>query len=328
MYLSLLSKIAPILVLVFWSVSNLSAQHNNVHVHDPVAIKSGGKYYIYCTGKNISQFQSTDMKNWERMAPVFKETPQWAMDSVPGFRGHIWAPDVFEKDRTFYLYYSISTFGKNKSYIGVATNKNLDHESNDYEWVDHGMVVQSIPGKTNWNAIDPNIIQDEDGTCWMSFGSFWGGLQLVKLSDDLLSIAQPEEWHTIASRERATTGENGAIEAPFIVKRGDLYYLFASFDFCCRGAKSTYKVAVGRANDVTGPYLDKDGRSMAKGGGTIFLKGNEKWHGVGHNSFYNFDGQDYIIYHGYDAEQNGAALLKITEVSWENDWPVLKENIY
>ena len=313
-------------------VGTIHAQ-NKIHVHDPVVTQSNGKYYLYCTGRKISQFVSSDLQNWERRWPVFKEAPQWAVDEVPGFRDHIWAPDIIKKDSTFYLFYSISTFGKNRSCIGVATNKNLDPDSEDYNWVDHGKVIESNPGRDNWNAIDPNIIQDDEGTYWMAFGSFWDGLKLVKMSDDLLSIAQPQEWHSIARRPRDFDQKerdpgNGAIEAPFIVKRGNYYYLFASFDLCCRGEKSTYKVVVGRSNDVTGPYLDKDGISMQQGGGTIFAQGDENWYGVGHNSFYNFDGQDYIFYHGYDAHQNGAPVLRINKVSWQNDWPVLGENIY
>lgn len=331
MSLSLFIKRIPVFILLFL-FTNIYSQ-NKINVHDPVVMKSNGKYHLYCTGHKISQFISTDLQNWERIRPVFKEVPQWAVESVPGFKDHIWAPDIFEKDGTFYLFYSISTFAKNRSCIGVATNKNLDSESDDYEWVDHGSVIESVPGRDNWNAIDPNIIEDDEGNFWMSFGSFWGGLKLVKLNDDLLSIAEPQEWHSVARRDRdfalsARNPGNGAIEAPFIVKRGDFYYLFASFDLCCRGAKSTYKVAVGRSNDITGPYLDKDGTAMFNGGGTILLQGDENWYGVGHNSFYNFDNQDYIFYHGYDANQNGAPVLRINKVGWKNGWPVIEENIY
>ena len=48
-----------------------------------------------------------------------------------------------------------------------------------------------------------------------------------------------------------------AIEAPFIVHRGGYFYLFTSFDLCCRGIKSTYRTVVGRAKSITGPYVDQ-----------------------------------------------------------------------
>jgi arabinan endo-1,5-alpha-L-arabinosidase len=43
-------------------------------------------------------------------------------------------------------------------------------------------------------------------------------------------------------------------------KRGGWYYLYVSFDACCAGADSTYKMATGRSRTVTGPYLDKGRR--------------------------------------------------------------------
>jgi hypothetical protein len=44
------------------------------------------------------------------------------------------------------------------------------------------------------------------------------------------------------------------------VERDGWFYLFASFDFCCRGADSTYYTVVGRSKAVAGPYVDRDGK--------------------------------------------------------------------
>ena len=41
---------------------------------------------------------------------------------IANFGGHLWAPDVYEKNGKFYLYYSVSAFGKNTSAIGVTVN--------------------------------------------------------------------------------------------------------------------------------------------------------------------------------------------------------------
>src|SRR6478735_5839411 len=156
-----------------------------IPVHDPVIIRQDSTYYIFCTGFGISVLSSTDMKNWKKEKPVFSAAPQWAVKEIPGFRGHIWAPDIIHHNGQYYLYYSVSAFGKNTSAIGVATNKTLDPSSKDFRWIDHGRVIQSYPGKTNWNAIDPNIIKDENGTAYMVFGSFWDGLKMVRLTNDL-----------------------------------------------------------------------------------------------------------------------------------------------
>lgn len=307
-------------------------------VHDPVMIKQKDTYYLFCTGFGISVFSSKDMKSWRKEKPVFDKAPEWAVALIPSFKGHIWAPDISFHNGLYYLYYSVSAFGKNTSCIGVVVNKTLDSASSHFKWVDHGKVIQSIPGKTAWNAIDPNLITDEAGTPYLSFGSFWEGLKLVKLKKDRLRIDQQiDNLPTIASRKKDASQENpptvegaptdaggNAIEAPFIVKKGIYYYLFASIDYCCKGVNSTYKMIAGRSKEVKGPYLDKHGLPLNKSGGTLVLEGDSEWFGVGHNSVYTFDGKDYLVFHGYDAKDNGRSKLRIEELTWDKGgWPVV-----
>tara|TARA_R110000751_G_scaffold226549_4_gene328476 strand:- start:337 stop:1296 length:960 start_codon:yes stop_codon:yes gene_type:complete len=298
-------------LLVF---NSLFAQ--DIRVHDPVAIKQGDTYYLFCTGRGISVFSSPDLKNWEKEPQVFSEEPVWADDVSADFNNHIWAPDITFHNGQYYLYYSVSAFAKNTSAIGLTINTTLDADDPNYKWEDQGIVIQSVPNRDLWNAIDPNLIFDENDTPYLAFGSFWEGLKMVKLSDDLMSIAQPQEWHTIARRERsfdladANPGD-AALEAPFIFKKGNWYYQFLSWDLCCRGENSTYKVVVGRSKSATGPYIDKDGVALNNGGGTLIIEGNDNWYGAGHNSTYTFDGKDYIIFHAYDANDNGAPKKKL-----------------
>jgi arabinan endo-1,5-alpha-L-arabinosidase len=300
-------------------------------VHDPVMIKQGNKYYIFCTGNGISVFSSTDLKLWRREMPVFFKTPGWVVKMIPSYKGNsIWAPDISFHNGKYCLYYAVSVFGKNTSCIGLAVNKTLDSASADYKWEDMGKVIQSVPGRDMWNAIDPNLVFDENNIPWLAFGSFWEGIKLVKLKDDLTSISQPEEWYTVASRPRDfktpdTSAGNAAIEAPFIFKKEKYYYLFVSRDYCCRGDRSDYKVVVGRSEKVMGPYVDKNGIDLVKNGGTLVVQGdNKEWYGAGHNSAYTFDGKDYLIYHGYDAKDRGRSKLIINEIKWVDGWPEIK----
>lgn len=303
----------------------------DVPAHDPVMIKDGDTYYLFTTGHGISVWSSKDMKSWKREEPVFKEAPTWALDVAADFKNHIWAPDIILHEGTYYLYYSVSSFAKNTSAIGVTINKSLDPTSPDFKWEDQGIVIQSVPGRDLWNAIDPHIIKDDSGMAWMSFGSFWNGLKLVKLSEDLLSVEiGPEDWFTISRRERTFTLDDrdpgdGAVEAPFIFRKNGDFYLFVSFDLCCRGEQSTYKVVVGKSDKVQGPYLDRKGKSMFEGGGTLVVEGDKNWYGVGHNSTYTFEGKDYLIFHGYEAENKGRPKLLIREITWDKDgWPTVK----
>jgi arabinan endo-1,5-alpha-L-arabinosidase len=306
------------------------AQPESISVHDPVMIRQDSVYYVFCTGNGISMFSSPDMVNWKTEKPLFSSAPAWVTRELPRFRNSMWAPDVSFYNGYYYIFYSVSAFGRNTSCIGLARNKTLHTDSPDYQWIDLGSIVQSIPGRDNWNAIDPNLVIDDTGTPWLDFGSFWGGIKLVKLKDDLSAIAtEPQEWYTIARRLRDpyTDDRNAGdaqIEAPFIFKKGSFYYLFVSWDKCCSGINSTYKIAVGRSQKISGPYLDRESNDMAKGGGTIVVRGDPDYPGVGHQAAVTFDGTDYLLYHGYDAHDNGRSKLIIRLLQWDADgWPVL-----
>ncbi|MCK9208453.1 MAG: family 43 glycosylhydrolase [Salinivirgaceae bacterium] len=309
-----------------------NAQSKKIIIHDPVAIEANGKYYIFGTGPGIESGVSGDLVNWTKSdKPLFDPMPLWFKKEVPLFDGHVWAPDILFHNSKYYLYYSISSFGSNQSCIGVATNVTLDKNNKGYKWEDHGIVIQSEPERDDWNAIDPNLIFDDNNVPWLAFGSFWSGIKMVKLNDDLLSVAQPQELISIASRKSNSCGMdtvlgNTAIEGPFIIKKGEYYYLFVSFDLCCRGVNSTYNVRVGRSQCVTGPYVDKDGVPMLACGGTLLIKGNDDFHAIGHNSVYNFDGKYYMFSHGYDAHDKGKPKLLVHLLEWDQaGWPFIKE---
>lgn len=299
-----------------------------VEVHDPVMAKEGDTYYVFSTGPGITYYASSNLEDWRWVGRAFRDEPSWARRVAPGFRGHLWAPDIFEKDGRYYLYYSVSAFGRNTSGIGVTVNETLDPESPDYDWVDQGIVLQSVPNRDDWNAIDPAIVEDEDGTAWMSFGSFWSGIKLVKLDPSLVRLAEPEQWFSLARRPRgAAAGDedagDGAVEAPYIFRKNGWYYLFVSFDKCCRGMDSDYKIMVGRSKSVTGPYVDRKGTPMMDGGGTLVLKGTENWVALGHNAAYSFDGQDWLVFHAYETADNAKQKLRILPIEWEEGWPVV-----
>src|SRR5699024_7184608 len=275
-------------------------------VHDPCIIKSEGVYHVFCTGMGITHWYSDDLKHWTKGEQVFKEAPDWTQKVVSGFNNHIWAPDISFYKGKYYLFYSVSAFGRNTSAIGLTVNETLDESSSDYHWEDKGIIVQSVPGRDMWNAIDPNLVVDRSGTPWLAFGSFWDGLKLVKLTSDRMRIAKPETWFTIASRERTfgiadTLPGDAAIEAPFIFQYHGYYYLFVSYDYCCRGANSNYKIMVGRSKKVTGAYRDKNGKLMTKGGATLVLKGNKHYPVLGHNAVLSDMGTYYLVFLAYDA---------------------------
>lgn len=311
-------------------------------IHDPALIDDDdGTWYVYSTGllnrENGGAIQiwssRDDGTTWEFTGTVWEQIPAWIDQhfSDGALPDNLWAPEIYENDGTYYLYYSASRFGGNNSLTALATNTTLDATDPDYEWVDQSLVVSSPvtgldpnnPDKT-FNAIDAGIVEDADGTPYMAIGSFWYGIFLVPI--EWPSGKPVENWQsqTVNIADRFMWGN--PIEAPYITQHGGYYYLFVSFDSCCRGAGSTYKVAVGRSESVTGPYLDKDGRDMFGGGGSIVLDAHGAITGPGGQSVFG----DYLAFHYYDASNEAIPYfptLGIQKIKWVDGWPTFNQTV-
>ena len=295
-------------------------------IHDPCIIKDGGMFYVFCTTPHadapaqIPWYRSQDLLRWERGGHVLPALPEWAKLAIPATQT-CWAPDISFFNGLYSLYYACSTFGSNRSVIGLATSPTLDPADAKYHWEDRGLVYESQKSD-DFNALDPARVIDREGKHWLAFGSFWTGLKIIQL-DPATGKPLPDALrHDLARRPNPPD----AIEAVFIIQRAGSYYLFASFDFCCRGANSTYYTVVGRSKDILGPYVDKNGKSMMEGGGTLVLAadaGEPRWRGPGHIAILRDAGKDYIVYHAYDAHHDGRPTLRIAPMGWTDDnWPV------
>jgi arabinan endo-1,5-alpha-L-arabinosidase len=302
----------------------------DLRVHDPVIIREKDTYYVFSTGgwpgPGIIPIRcSNDLYNWTLCGRVFDRLPDWVSKEIPGVRG-AWAPDISYYNGKYHLYYSVSTFGKNNSAIGLATNKTLDPNSPNYKWVDQGLVVRSSEGKDDWNAIDGNLVIEDEHNVWLCWGSFWGGIMMRRIDPGTGKLSTEDTTlYNIARRPRTgphqTPPVEGAIEAPFIIRHDGCWYLFVSFDFCCRGVKSTYNVVVGRSSRITGPYVDKSGKPMLEGGGTpVIAATTPNWRGPGHEAVLQEPGGDYLVFHAYHGE-TGRPYLQISTMVWEDGWP-------
>ncbi len=282
--------------------------------HDPCIIREGNTWWLFSTGVGIKVQRSNNLVDWQPAGKVFQSPPAWAMRMVPGYKGHTWAPDVQFFDGEYHLYYSVSTFGSNRSAIGHATTPTLDPDNPKHKWLDHGLLIHSEK-RQNYNCIDANLCLDEKGKPWLSFGSFWSGLKICALDSE---AGRPIEGpiYDIASRPG-----QGAIEAPWIHRKGEYYYLFCSYDNCCKGIKSDYRIMVGRSKKIMGPYVDKIGKPMTEGGASEILAGKGDVHGPGHNCLFESAGKTYLGYHFYDGANKGKPTLQVREIDWKDGWP-------
>lgn len=301
------------------TTTTTSATTTAPRVHDPSTIlKLGDDYWCFTTGAGVRSFRSRDLRLWTPGPRAFDDVPEWTAPFTGG-NDRLWAPDIIRAaDGRYFLFYSASSFGKNVSAIGLATNRTLDPSDPQYRWVDQGPVVTSSRAD-NFNAIDPAATFDADGKLWLSFGSFWSGIKLIELDPRTgRRVAAESPVHALAHKAQ--------IEAPFIHRRGDAYYLFVNWGWCCRGVRSTYNIRVGRSDRITGPYVDRDGKKLTDGGGTLVLESQGSVIGPGHASIVSEGGRESLAFHFYDATNNGRATLGIRPLTWSADgWPVVGE---
>ena len=320
---------------VLWSQSPQALQLTGDYalVHDPSIAREGNRYYVFATGRAPGGGQlaircSSNLTEWKLCGHVFDDVPAWIRADSPKTKD-LWAPDISYFNRKYHLYYAYSVFGLNTSGIALATNDTLDPQSPSYRWNDEGLVLKSA-ASDDFNAIDPNIVLDDRGQPWLSFGSFWSGIKMrrVDLRTGKLSAAD-STLYSLASRARPEHAEPPppgrpanwqAIEAPFIIRHQGRYYLFVSFDLCCRGTHSTYRMMVGRSKKVTGPYRDQHGAAMLAGGGRQLLAANQRWLGPGGQSVLSRPEGDLMVFHAYDAE-TGKPALQISTILWTRGWP-------
>ncbi|MER6006550.1 arabinan endo-1,5-alpha-L-arabinosidase [Nonomuraea angiospora] len=281
----------------------------DIGVHDPSVVKRpDGSYLLVHTGDNITIKTSTDRTAWHNAGVVFPGGAPWTT-SYTGGSASLWAPDISYRNGRYYLYYSASTFGSRNSAIFLATSTTGASGS----WANQGMII-STTSSSNYNAIDPNLVVDAQGRWWLSFGSFWTGIKLIQLDP-----ATGKRLGTSITGLAQRTGTT-AIEAPFIFRHGSYYYLWVSFDACCQGASSTYRIMVGRSTGVTGPYVDRNGVAMTSGGGTQVLAGHGSVHGPGHQAVVPDSDAEVLYYHYY--ADNGAPLLGINLLGYDSaGWP-------
>lgn len=308
-------------------------------IHDPaLTIADDGTWYVYSTGLvnrenggTIQIWRSTDAgTTWVYSGSVWDQIPSWIDDHFAGgaLPENLWAPEIYKHDGTYYLYYSASRFGTDNSITALATNTTLDPNDPNYKWVDQGPVISSpvtgLAGGKRFNAIDAGIVEDDAGNPYMAIGSFWYGIFLVPLEWPSGKPVANWQSRTVNIADRFVPGN--PIEAPYITKHGGYYYLFVSFGSCCQGASSTYQVAVGRSTSVTGPYLDKTGKDMFGGGGTILLDRAGAMVGPGGQSVFG----DYLAFHYYDASNTAIPYfptLGIQKLDWVNGWPVTNQSV-
>jgi len=252
---------------------------------------------------------------------------------------NLWAPSVIKIDNhKLRVYHSaVSNEEQHQSRIGFVSahtsNSNFTFSPSD----DYVLESQNTEEPL---AIDPAVFADDSSRLWLVYGSHARGIWMVELdhSTGLLKDNPTDKtWDADDDRfiELANYGgslDENNIEAAYIYNHphNSYYYLFVNWDVCCQGIHSTYNIRVGRSEQPTGPFVDKNGVDLKTGGGTLFLDahgeilGNNRFKGPGHSGIYQHsDGQFFFSHHFYDASDQGEPSLAIWNLSWPDDWPLI-----
>lgn len=289
-----------------WTLSGAIA------THDPHLYKTSSTWWLFETTDNggIAVKYSSNGTAWTQGGPIFSNGLAWWKSYLPTNKtAMVWAPGCGEYNGLGYCYYAVSSFGSQKSAIGLATSAGGIAAG---QWVDQGAILTSKAGD-GYNAIDPAFVLAANGDPYLVFGSFWNGIYITRVSK--VNLKPPTGGLVNIARDTTNGIENG-----FVVRRGSWYYLFASKGACCQGANSTYRIVVGRSASITGPYADKAGVPMMSGGGTVLASSGTRFKGPGGQSLLS-DGS-VMAWHAYDAQNNGAPVLFIGNVTWGSDgWP-------
>jgi hypothetical protein len=283
------------------------------YLHDPGTMrKSGGSYFIFGDGTGIPGITSADLRNWSSTSAVFPSgPPAWTTNAVPGGSpNYFWAPDLACFNGLWHVYYAYSQWGTINSAIGVATSPSLTSPV----WTDQGKVIQS-PADINYiNCIDPSIYVAPNGTVWMSFGSYSGGIIVMQID--------PATGKGLSAP--VLVGGGCGTEGSCIYQHGGYWYLFLNFDGCCNLTYSTYNIRVGRSSSPTGPYIDRNGVNLLNCAGTMVLESTARYIGPGHAAICDDNGTNWFTYHFYDGLANGYPTVGMNQLYWSADgWPVM-----
>jgi arabinan endo-1,5-alpha-L-arabinosidase len=289
-----------------------------VSTPDPTVIRvSDGSFYLYCTEdiRNLPIYHSADLVHWNYVGTAFTN------ETRPNFepKGGLWAPDINYINGKYVLYYSMSVWGGIETCgVGVAVS-----DSPAGPFTDKGALFRSNTIDVT-NSIDPFYFED-GGKKYLFWGSFCG-IYGIELSDDGLALKEGAEKVRIAGKLTKTFDSQGT-EGTCIFKRGKYYYCFGSTGTCCEGANSTYRVVVGRSENLFGPYLNKNGQSMFDNQYELVLQGNSRFAGPGHHAEILTDdnGTDWLLYHTYlRNDPKKGRVLCMDKLVWKDDFPVVE----
>ncbi len=244
---------------------------------DPFILLHEDTYYAYGTSEEdgIAVYISDDLRVWERV-----EGNRLALHKADSWGDRwFWAPEVYEVDGTFYMYYSAD------EHICVATSDNP---------LGPFRQAEQKPMIAGEKCIDNSLFIDDDGKPYLFFDRFNDGLNIwvAELEDDLITV-RPETMvpciHVSQPWEEIWPRVN---EGPYVLKHEGTYYMTYSANSY---ESPFYGIGYATAPHVTGPWTKYEGNPILQKPGELV--------GVGHSAmFTDKEGQLRVVFHSHRSE--------------------------
>ena len=295
---------------------------------DPAIILApDGFYYAYATQTlrddrwiNIQVARSHDLVHWEHLGDALPDKPSWARETQD-----FWAPYVIQEGERYLMYYSATPDAcdvpERGPCLAVATAT-----SPAGPFVDMGMPLLLGMG---FEYIDPMVFKDPvSGKCYLYWGSGFQPIKVQELAEDHMSFAPDSEPIDLIWPNPVKGTFPRLVEAAWVIRHDDFYYLFYSGDNCC-GPEAEYGVMVARSREPTGPFETlEEARGVPH---SLMLFKCERWLAPGHNCIVTDKaGDTWIIYHAIDVnrprqrqedEENSRRVLLMDRIEWRDGWP-------
>lgn len=289
---------------------------------DPTIWQGNGKYYAASTGQTI--YESGNLVDWFETGNRLLEAEEYEWIRSKNDYSGVWAPDVVKFGEWYHLYICFWNRG-NHTMIACYRSKNPAGPFTDRA------VILTSEGAGKHEVIDPEVVRDPaTGRVWMFFGH--GSVRRVELNADGRSVKKGAPIVHVAGiargepRPKADSPVYGSqfCEGPYLHFNNGKWYMFVS-----HGAwgDHTYRMLVGRADSLDGEFLDKQGRKLSEGWGTLVLSSgkDDELYGPGHNGeiFVTPSGRNFMLYHCHTKKMKPSARpMCLQEIFWGADgWP-------
>jgi hypothetical protein len=168
-------------------------------------------------------WSSPDLVDWQHECTIRPEETYYGQPD-----SSCWAVDAMEKYGKHYFYFS-----RGPKTIGV-----MEGESPVGPWRDPLGKPLLAEGSVLTAIRDPGLFKDDDGTCYIVFGTW--DFYIARLNEDMISLAEPPRLITIKDPE-GPYGKGKTDDKAYLHKRAGIYYL-------------SWGCYYGMSESVYGPY--------------------------------------------------------------------------